>query len=91
MPKKKVLNLLKEATMREIHRMEKVFTGLKVINENPVLDMARRYFEDAKFFASKEKWLEAFEAVVISWAYIDALLHLGYVEIPEELSSLFTK
>lgn len=77
--------------MREIHRMEEVFSKLIVNKQSEVLEMAKRYFSDAKYFASKEKWLEAFEAVVISWAYIDALLHLGYVDVPKELQNLFTR
>lgn len=81
---------IKELAEKEIQKMQKVFSKLKKRESNEILELATTYFKDAKHFFKKGKFLEAFEAAVISWAYIDALLHFKLVELPDELKKLFT-
>ncbi|MFH7903765.1 MAG: DUF357 domain-containing protein [Candidatus Aenigmatarchaeota archaeon] len=81
---------LKEIAKEEIEKMEKVFKNLKIIENSEVIDLAKRYFEDAKYFFEKEDYIRAFEAIVISWSYVDACLHFKKVEIPKELQKYFT-
>jgi len=82
--------VLKELSSREIERMERVFSEVEVVEDSEVFLLARCYFEDSKTFFGKGEYVNAFEAVVISWAYIDSLLHLGKIRVPSELKCLFT-
>jgi len=84
------MNEIKELAKKEIEKMQKVFENLEILENNEIIDLARRYFEDAKYFFEKENYIKAFEAVVISWAYIDACLHFKKVKIPENLKNYFT-
>jgi hypothetical protein len=52
--------------------------------------LAKSYLTDAKYFYEKKKFLEAFEAAVIAWAYLDAGLHLKVFKIPESMKKIFT-
>ncbi|UCD73452.1 MAG: DUF357 domain-containing protein [Candidatus Bathyarchaeota archaeon] len=81
---------VKELAMREIGRMEKVFSEIEVLEDSEVFLLAKSYFSDSKFFLEKEEFVNAFEAVVISWTYIDSLLHFGKVKVPDQLKDLFT-
>ncbi|MCD6106379.1 MAG: DUF357 domain-containing protein [Thermoplasmata archaeon] len=53
-----------------------------------VLEMARRYAEDAAYFRSRGMLVEAFEAMTIAWAYVDALASLGLARVPEEFRDI---
>ena len=53
-----------------------------------VLEMARRYAEDAAYFRSRGMLVEAFEAMTIAWAYVDALASLGLARVPEEFQDI---
>lgn len=74
--------------------MDRVFGYVKVIKSSKsteaVMDSARRYYEDAKYFASKGDYISSLEAFAISWAYIDAGLKTGVFSVPDELSIYFT-
>ncbi|MGC8533651.1 MAG: DUF357 domain-containing protein [Candidatus Parvarchaeum sp.] len=86
---------LKDRTEKEIRMMERVFRSLSLKdNDNKLssefFDMSSNYFSDSKFFAEKKDYIRAFEAVVISWAYIDAGLKAGFFEVPANLREYFT-
>lgn len=86
---------LKERTEREISMMEKVFRALSVKDDENKLsseffDMSSNYFNDSKFFMEKKDYIRAFEAIVISWAYIDAGIKIGLFEVPVDLREYFT-
>ena len=81
---------IRKLTTREIGRMEKVFSEIEVLEDSEVFLLAKSYFSDSKSFLEKEEFVNAFEAVVISWAYVDSLLHFGKVKIPDQLKDLFT-
>ncbi|MEM2954518.1 MAG: DUF357 domain-containing protein [Candidatus Nanoarchaeia archaeon] len=89
----KAKNLVNNAK-KEIERMESVFKELKIISKNKkaleFYDFAKRYFEDGKWFYKKRKYLEAFEAEIISWAYIDVGLKLKFFKISNALKFNFT-
>lgn len=84
---------MKEEAEKEIKKMQPVIDSLKLEDKEAeeLFKMTISYFNDAKYFFERGKFLQAFEAAVISWAYIDAGLHLGVFFVPKELSSLFTK
>lgn len=83
---------MKEEAEKEIKKMQPVIDYLKLEKKEAeeLFKMAHSYFNDAKYFFEKEKFLQAFEAAVIAWAYIDAGLHLGIFSIDEKFSKLFT-
>lgn len=85
---------IKKSAEKEIARMQHVFDKLQVHyhdeHASEFHDFAERYFSDGKWFFEKERFLEAFEAAVIAWAYIDAGLKLGFFSVPKELKENFT-
>jgi hypothetical protein len=91
------LEELKEAARKEVAKMKEVMQTLKVAeskkNEEEVVvlkKLADSYWIDAQHFLKEKKFLQAFEAAVIVWAYLDAGLHLGAFEVSEEVEKLFT-
>ena len=84
---------IKKAAEKEIDRMEKVFSSIKV-TERPKAkefhDFSQNYFKDSKHFYEKGKYIESFEASIISWAYIDIGLKLKFFKITKEINSWFT-
>ncbi|MCL5009746.1 MAG: DUF357 domain-containing protein [Candidatus Parvarchaeota archaeon] len=54
------------------------------------LDMAENYFKDSGYFYERGEVIRAFEAIVISWAYVDAGIKAGFFSVPEELKDYFT-
>jgi len=83
---------LKSSAKKELDRMAAVFDALKIKDERgrDFAQFARTYFEDGKYFFNKRKYLEAFEAAVIAWAYIDFGLKLRWFELPKEQRKWFT-
>lgn len=75
-------------------RMKETFSKLSRNVNDKVSDefmaMAKNYFEDATYFSEKEDTVRAFEAIVISWAYIDAGIKVGFFSVPDELKEYFT-
>jgi len=52
---------------------------------------ALSYYEDSKHFYKQKKLVQSFEALMISWAYLDSGLKLGVFELMDEsLKSYFT-
>jgi hypothetical protein len=83
---------LEELTKKEIEKMEKILKEVKVKDAKAleVYNLALSYFTDAKHFLDKKDFVRAFEAIVICWAYLDACLHFGFLEISEEFKKHFT-
>ncbi len=74
--------------------MDRVFGGLvKKSNEKEAagfFDMAFNYYKDSSFFSEKKDFVRAYEAIVISWSYVDAGLKMGFFDVPEALLGYFT-
>lgn len=82
---------LKKLAKKEISRLKKVFKNIKKEKKDfGLFDMAERYFLDSQYFLNKRKYVESFEAAVISWAYIDSGLRLKIFKIPKKYKNLFT-
>jgi len=85
---------LKLAAEKEINRMKSVFEKIEVHNHDKhaseFYDFAKRYFNDGEWFFERNKYIEAFEAAVIAWAYVDAGMKLGFFSVPKELKVNFT-
>lgn len=78
-----------EAARREVERMKRVMESVRLANPEDeraveLLNLARAYQSDSEHFLDAGKMVEAFEAAVIAWAYIDAGLHLGAFRLLDE-------
>lgn len=85
---------IQEFSSNEMERMKEVFSNLKIISKDQKArefhDFAHNYFKDGMYFFKEGKYTEAFEAFIISWAYIDIGLKLDFFEIPEKVKKFFT-
>jgi hypothetical protein len=83
---------LEKLCKSEIDKMESILKEVKVkdVRALEVYNLALSYFTDAKHFFDKNDFVRAFEAIVICWAYLDACLHFGFLEISEEFKKYFT-
>jgi len=83
---------LRELVIKEMEKMEEALREIKLkdVKALEVYNLALSYFSDAKHFFEKGDFVRAFEAVIISWAYLDACLHFGFIEIPERFKEYFT-
>ena len=83
---------MKDIIRENIEKMENVLKNLKIVDKNALelYNLAISYFSDSKYFLEKNDLIKAFECITISWAYIDALLHLKLVEIDEKYKKYFT-
>ena len=84
---------IKQSAEREMIRMTAVFEKLKVRDKGQAkhfYEFSSNYFKDGIYFFKKKMFIESFEAFIISWAYIDAGLKLGFFAVPKEQKSWFT-
>jgi len=88
---------LEEAAKKEVAKMKEVMRTLKLSeskkDEEEVIVLKKlvdSYWIDAQHFLKEKKFLQAFEAVVICWAYVDSGLHLRVFEVDEEVNNFFT-
>jgi len=80
---------LKELSLKYILKSERVFNGMKILqgpmhiseeNVKEVIEEAKRYFEDAKFYLGKEKLETSLASIAYCEGLLDALRMLGFVE-----------
>jgi hypothetical protein len=83
---------LEKLCKSEIDKMESILKEVKLkdVRALEVYNLVISYFTDAKYFFDKKDFIRAFEAIVICWAYLDACLHFGFLEISEEFKKYFT-
>ncbi|MEM2956570.1 MAG: DUF357 domain-containing protein [Candidatus Pacearchaeota archaeon] len=78
----------------EMNRMKEIMENLKINNKSKLsvhfFDFANNYLKDGIYFFNNKKFIEAFEAFVIAWAYIDAGLKLKFFKIPDKYKKYFT-
>ena len=75
---------------KAIMDLQDVLGNLKVLDKkaDELLVLARAYASDAAHFMKKGERDNALEAYSISWAYLDALLHMNLIDVKDH--SLFT-
>lgn len=86
---------LKKEVMKHSKMMKQVFKNLRInMKEQSFKDffkLARAYYDDSQHFFEKKELIQSFEALIISWAYIDAGLRLNVFELKDEvLEEYFT-
>jgi hypothetical protein len=89
-----VSNRIKDRFLTEKRMMDEVFNKINIaiddIGSQQFLEMARNYYKDSSYFFDKKDYIRAFEAIVISWAYVDAGIKIGFFSLPESLRNYFT-
>jgi len=74
---------IKSEAEKEMKRMTEIFAEIKVLDKphaQEFYDFAADYFKDGKHFYDFEKYIQSFEAFIISWAYLDIGLKLKMFE-----------
>jgi hypothetical protein len=88
------MNSVKKEAEKEKERMCKVIDKLEVKSKDKkaseFYEMAKNYFFDGCHFLEKGMDVEAFEAFIISWAYVDAGLKLDFFIVPKTQKEWFT-
>ena len=75
-----------ELTSRALKKV-KIYPNLDAKSKKSAedfFDMARRYFDDAKYFEEKGDLVNAFGAVVYSHAFLDAGARLGFFDVGKD-------
>ena len=81
-----------EYIRRQIDEMKIVLENV-VLNSSKgkkILELAKAYLNDSEYFFKKGDFFRALEAASISWAYIDAGLHLGVFSLDKKYRNMFT-
>lgn len=85
---------IEKAALKEMSRMNEIMKNVKVINnEKNALEFyafAKNYHNDGIHFFNEKKFIESFEAFIISWAYIDIGLKLKFFSVPKGQEKYFT-
>jgi len=93
---------MKEITQEKLNHYfdvtSRALAKVKIVEEGKInfkeaaedfLDMAQRYFDDAKHFMDKGQWVTAFGALNYAHAWLDAGARLGIFDVDGD-STLFT-
>ena len=84
---------IKNAAEVEMKRMDEIFNNLSVKKDKRAKEFysfAENYFNDGKYFFEKEKFIESFEAFIISWAYLDIGIKLELFVPDKKIKKYFT-
>jgi hypothetical protein len=85
---------IEKAAEKEMSRMKEIFSSLKIVskdkNAKEFHDFANNYFKDGIHFFNEKKFIESFEAFIISWSYIDIGLKLNLFSVSKEHEKFFT-
>jgi uncharacterized protein len=85
---------IKTSARRELSRMKEIMSHIKVKDDTEeareFFEFARNYYEDGLHFYDKGMFVEAFEAFIISWAYLDIGIKLGMFEVDDNIKEYFT-
>jgi len=77
--------ITKERLEKEFDRTEKALKAIKISSDkkeaHELFDLAKRYYEDAKYFRDKDDWASAFGALNYSFGLLDAGAKLKFFQI----------
>lgn len=85
---------MKEITKKKIDKYisitEKALDGIRIVKDeaHDMVDMATRYFKDAKFYRDKGDYVTAFAAINYAHGWLDAAARLGFIKVKHK--ELFT-
>lgn len=83
---------MKNHAEKELNRLKEPIKHAKPKTKKAedLIMMSKAYYSDAGHFFKKEMYVEAFEASIIAWAYLDSGLRLGIISMPEKYKETFT-
>ena len=73
-------DLLARETKKQIEKIEKVRIFSTSEKADEYITNIRAYIEDSKHFLKEGKLIEAFEAIIWAWAWLEILKELGYIQ-----------
>ncbi len=87
------MQTLNEKLQQYFELTSKALKKIKIVEKHKkeaedILDLANRYFDDAKYFEKKGDLLNAFGAVVYAHAFLDIGARLGFFDVGKD-SNLF--
>lgn len=79
---------LDEKLREYFHLTSKALKKVKIIEKHKkqgeeILDLAQRYFDDAKFFEKKGDLVNAYGAVVYAHAFLDIGARIGFFDVDD--------
>jgi hypothetical protein len=79
---------LKTQIVKHTLLMTKAIANIRLILKDKAFkelhEAALAYYKDSKHFFKIKKYVQSFEALMISWAYLDSGLKLGVFELTDE-------
>ena len=73
-------DLLARETKKQIEKIEKVRIFPTSEKADEYITNIQAYIEDSKHFLKEGKLIEAFEAIIWAWAWLEILKELGYIQ-----------
>ena len=79
---------LQEKLDKYLELTEKALKKVKIVEKykkeaNDLLDLAQRYYDDAKYFEKKNELINAYGAVVYANAFLDAGARPGFFDVDD--------
>lgn len=80
---------IKQKLSKYFEMTSKALKKVKIVEKHrkeaeDFLDLAQRYFDDARYFERKGDLINAFGAVVYSYAFLDAGARLGFFDVGKD-------
>ena len=87
------MQLIEQKLQKYFELTSKAFKKIKIVDKHKkqaeeLLDLAKRYFDDAKYFEKKGDLVNAYGAVVYAHAFLDIGAKLGFFDVGKD-STLF--
>ncbi len=70
---------LKEETLKMLEKIKEQRRNLVSVKRKDLLKNIDAYISDTEYFLKKSMLIEAFEAIVWAWAWLEILEQLGYL------------
>ncbi|MEM2121255.1 MAG: DUF357 domain-containing protein [Candidatus Woesearchaeota archaeon] len=79
---------------RELNRLSVVIKSVKLIGKSDkkfldILNLAKCYFNDAKYFYDKKEYVKSFELLNYCWGLLDALAISKMLKVPKRFQKWF--
>ena len=83
------MQTINEKLQKYFELTSKAFKKIKIVEKHrkeaeDFLDLAQRYFDDAKYFEKKGDIVNAFGAVVYAHTFLDAGARLGFFDVGKD-------
>ena len=85
----KMQSLIKQKLSKYFELTSKALKKVKIVEKHKkeaedILDLAKRYYDDARYFKNKGDLVNAFGAVVYAHAFLDIGARLGFFDVGKD-------